>query len=206
MTKENFFIHYFPILCDFAKIVIPSFFTYLVTKYSINSPKRYEIHYNQFHCVYQPLYLLYKQFLIDNQDRVKIQNFIKKSEKIIYNNYHLVFPKTLKLLNEIKLQVEDPEQTTFCVINFSYQIEHDYEKLKKQLGYPTNSFREFFKRLNKIDKIFYSFCLIFLFLGLFCLTCVFSFVFTLKISEAILYLIVSILSFFMSYLMYYTRS
>lgn len=92
----------YPLLSDYAKILIPSFITYLVTRYSLNRPHKYEIRNKQFNLVYLPLYRLTKQLLTPERYKENISIYIRKVDKIIYKNYQYVFPKTLKLYERLK--------------------------------------------------------------------------------------------------------
>lgn len=150
----------YPIIFDYIKVIVPSLITYLITKYSLSKPTKYEIKKQQFENVYLPLYLLTKQMMKPGTYSKNLSLYIKKVDKIIYKNYPLVFPKTLKLFEKVKLLEYSDSQNTYYIINFEFQIDSDYEKLKRELGYPTNSFFEFFKRLSWFNKIIYSLLLI----------------------------------------------
>lgn len=150
----------YPIIFDYIKVIVPSLITYLITKYSLSKPTKYEIKKQQFDNVYLPLYLLTKQMMKPGTYSKNLSLYIKKVDKIIYKNYQFVFPKTLKLFEKVKLLEHSDSQNTYHIINFEFQIDSDYEKLKRELGYPTNSFFEFFKRLNWFNKIIYSLLLI----------------------------------------------
>lgn len=206
MIELIIFEKYSSLFIEFAKILIPSFITYLVTRYTINRPKQYEIRFKQFHSVYLPLYLLCKQLLSDISNIQNVKIFIKKADKLLYKNYPLIFPKTEKLLLKLKNQVENNQPINSSINNFIYQIEYDYEKLKRELGYPTDSFVDFFTRMNKIDKFFYVSSFIFLIIGIYCGANFFVLLFSSYIAKALFFLILSIPSFFLSYLMYYARS
>ena len=100
------------------------------------------------------MYLLMIQYNIEgNKDNIPI--FIKKVDKIIYKNYQYVYPKTIRLYENFKSQIFTKKPNHFHVSAFIYQIEEDYEKLKMELGYPTNSILNNYKRLNKIDRLLY---------------------------------------------------
>lgn len=158
----------YPALSDYAKILIPSFITYLVTKYSLNRPYKYEIRQKQFNLVYLPLYRLTKQTFSDNNSNKNIHAYIKKVDRLIYKNYQFVFPKTLKLFERLKEDAKKERHNMYHLSNFEYQIDSDYEKLKRELGYPTNSFSDFFKRLNTMDKVLYTMIFLLIILGIYC--------------------------------------
>lgn len=159
---------YYPIISDYAKILIPSLITYFVTKYSLNRPKKYEIRLKQFERVYLPLYLMNRELLQNVKNKETLRLYIRKVDKIIYKNYPLVYPKTLKLFDKLKDNLSADKINYFHINNFQYQIESDYDKLKRELGYPTDSVFDFFKRLNFLDKTFYCIYVASLCLFLYC--------------------------------------
>lgn len=144
-----------PILSDYAKILIPSLITYFVTRYKLTRPRKYEIRDKQFNLVYLPLYLLTNQLMDENHHGKNFDLYFRKVEKIIYKNYQYVFPKTIKLFTKLKNEWKNDNHNMYHLFNFKYQVESDYEKLKRDLGYPTSSFIDFFKRLNLVDKVLY---------------------------------------------------
>ena len=89
----------YPAISEYAKILLPAFFTYLVTRYTLTRPRKYQIKEKQFNLVYLPLYLLTLQYISESNRNVKdnISIYIKKVDKLIYKNYPYVYPKTLKL-------------------------------------------------------------------------------------------------------------
>ncbi|MDT4375474.1 hypothetical protein RO787_19245 [Blautia coccoides] len=134
---------YYPIISDYAKILIPSLITYFVTKYSLNRPKKYEIRLKQFERVYLPLYLMNRELLQNVKNKETLRLYTRKVDKIIYKNYPLVYPKTLKLFDKLKDNLSADKINYFHINNFQYQIESDYDKLKRELGYPTDSVFDF---------------------------------------------------------------
>lgn len=154
MLNKFFESPYFPIISDYAKILIPSFLTYLFAKYKFSNDKKHEIYEKQFAQVYLPLYLLTKQYLKDTE-LPAYDLYIRKVDKLFYRNYVFVFPKTLKLFAKFKCEVQTGHMSPYLISLFEYQVSSDYNKLKAQLGYPTDSFFDFFKRLNTLDKCMY---------------------------------------------------
>ena len=157
---------YYPIVSDYAKILLPAFITYLVTRYTLMRPKRYEIRDKQFNLVYLPLYLLTQQYSSQQAD---IEIYFRKVDKIIYKNYQYVFPKTLKLFTKLKTEWHNGNHNTYHRFNFESQVNSDYEKLKRELGYPSSSFIELFKRLNTLNKVMYLTLTVFLAILIYCL-------------------------------------
>lgn len=142
-------------IIESAKILIPSLITLLVTKYTLCKPQKQEIQKKQFERVYLPLYLLTQQYLASNYSKTSLPIYFKKIDKLVYNNYPLVYPKTLKLFAKLKTAYNSSNFNKYHLANFQYQVESDYEKLKRALGYPTNSLFDFFKRLSFFNKIIY---------------------------------------------------
>ena len=130
-------------------------------------------------------------------DEEKIKYGILKKDKIPYYEYLLKKNKTI--LNNI--QKENPN--LYHLSNFEYQIDSDYEKLKRELGYPTDSFIDFFKRLNFLDKVIYATTFLFSIVGIYAFTnCVLLFLKN-DIANAISALSVSFILFIGAYLTSY---
>lgn len=157
-----------PVISSYAKVLIPSFITYLVTRYTLNRPRKTEIREKQFNLVYLPLYRLTKQLLTPGKYKENIQLYIHKVDKLIYKNYQFVFPKTLKLFDRLKEEMKKDKPNLYHLSNFEYQIDSDFEKLKRELGYPANSFSDFFKRLNFMDKALYTIAFLFIGTSIYC--------------------------------------
>ena len=126
-------------IIECAKILIPSLLTLLVTKYTLCKPQKQEIQRKQFECVYLPLYLLTQQYLGSNYSVTNLP----------------IYPKTIKLFAKLKSAYNSASFNKYHLANFQCQVESDYEKLKRTLGYPTNSFFDFFRRLSFFNKIIY---------------------------------------------------
>lgn len=146
---------FIPVFTDYVKVLIPSLITYFVTRYTLSRPRKYEIREKQFNLVYLPIYLLTKQLIATGNVNQNIDLYFRKIDKIIYKNYQYVFPKTIKLFDKLKYEYGKESQNNYHLNNYIYQIESDYEKLKRELGYPTSSVFEFFKRLSRFNKILY---------------------------------------------------
>lgn len=140
---------------DFAKVLLPAVISYLATRYSLMHPRRQAIKEKQFELVYLPLYQLTKQYLVKRpttQDSLLL--FTRKAEKLFFKNHALVFPKTLRLFDALKSELKETNVSGYRVANFEYQVLTDYEIMKRELGYPTDSIFGSLKRLNKLDKVF----------------------------------------------------
>jgi len=129
-------------------------------------PRLFVIREKQFNQVYLPLFLMTEQYTSRGPKR-DIPLYLRKVEKLLFKNYQYVYPKTRRLFNRLKLEYKKENPNIMRLITFEQQVLFDYEKLKRELGYPTNSFLDMFKRLNFIDKIsilgnlFYAFVFIF---------------------------------------------
>lgn len=205
MISEFIPSKYHPIIADYAKIIIPSLITYFVTKYSINRPRKYEIRLKQFEQVYLPLYLLNEQILRNVRSKESLQLYIRKADKIIYKNYPLVYPKTLKLFKKLKSNLSDSKINYFSLENFQYQLQSDYNKLKMELGYPTDSIIDFFKRLNFLDKLIYCAYALFFIIFLYCIVNSVLLFFQRDYIESLFCIITSIMPMFLIYIMRYAR-
>lgn len=165
-----------PIISDYVKIIIPAFLTYLATKHSLNNPRRYEIKEKQFQQVYLPLYLLTQQYILEahGDKKENISTYIKKVEKLIHKNYPYVYPKTLRLFKDLKVESSKQNMNQYFISNFSYQVTNDYNTLKKVLGYPCDSVTTSIKQLNWLDKSLFFVNFMLLVFLLFCVADYFS--------------------------------
>jgi hypothetical protein len=147
----------YPAISEYAKILLPAFFTYLVTRYTLTRPRKYQIKEKQFNLVYLPLYLLTLQYISESNRNVKdnISIYIKKVDKLIYKNYPYVYPKTLKLFKSLKIEASKSQMNIYFIANFEYQVAKDYTALKKELGYPSDSIITYIKHLNLLDKLIF---------------------------------------------------
>lgn len=161
----------YPIIADYAKVLIPSILTYFITRYSLSKPRKYAIKEKQLECVYLPLYLLTKQYILNPSSNISqtLPMYIKKVDKIIYKNYPFVYPKTIKLFDKLK-----NSQTPLRIDSFQNQVSFDYEKLKRDLGYPSSSLIDTFYRLTPVDKVYYILYLIFLTADIYSFTSAFT--------------------------------
>ena len=191
---------YLSFIADFAKIVIPAFCTFLVTRYTLNRPRKYEIRNKQFDLVYLPLYLLTRQYCVSTQN---MELYFRKVDRIFYKNYQYVFPRTLKLFDKLKTEWCKGNKNSYHLIKFESQVNSDYEKLKQELGYPTSSIFEFFKRLSGFDKFLYFVIFILGTAAVWGISCFFLFLFNGEIGDAVTSLISGAASFFAVYIFSY---
>lgn len=199
ITKE-----YYSMISNLAKIIIPSFITFLVSRYTLNRPRKYSIAEKQFDLVYLPLYLLTEQ-LTESNIKQNLPTYIKKVDKLFYKNYPLVYPKTLSLFERLKKASQEEKLNLYHLHNFQYQIQFDYIKLKKILGYPTQSIIKTFTHLNKLDRLL---LLCYFILAIMCIGCVavfFDSLFSGQIIKAISALFVCAILLLMLYTFYYIR-
>lgn len=145
------------IVSDYAKILVPSFITYLVTRYSLSRPHKYEIKKQQFDFVYLPLYLLTLQYISCKMDDLanNLPVYLKKVDRLIYKNYPYVYPKTLRLLTELKIESSKEHINMYFVSRFEYQVIAHYNILKKELGYPCDSVISRIKQTNRMEHVLF---------------------------------------------------
>lgn len=148
----------YPVIADYAKVLIPSVITYLITRYSLSKPQRHTIKEKQFEYVYLPLYLLTQQYLsaLSSNNQQGITVYTRKVDKIVYKYFPYVYPKTVKLFSKYK---DHPSYPNFFALQ--NQVSFDYERLKRELGYPSSSFMEIFRCMTGIDKALYFVYLLF---------------------------------------------
>lgn len=94
-------------------------------------------------------------------------------------------------------------KNTYYLTDFEYQIESDYEKLKRELGYPTNSFLDFFKRLNFLDKLIYLVVLFLFAFGIYLITNSILFLLNGDVGVSIGSFIYGLIAFFAIYVIFY---
>ena len=161
---------------------------------------KYDILEKQFHQVYLPLYLLTQQYLNNDSTAEDLNTFTRKAEKLFYQNFQFVYPKTIKSFSKVKAA---SSPTEYGVRYFTYQVESDYDKLRIKLGYPADSLLDFFKRLNLIDKMIYTVIIIFLLSSLFTFLNVIIAFFNGELSRLISNIFYFGFSFFMFYIFSY---
>lgn len=143
----------FEYLIKFTKFFLPFAVSYIMGRYTSNNPRRKAINQEQLEHVYLPLYkLLFAQDIstFDHQKMIKLSNRI---QSILFNNYELAFPQLHQLSTDLQqaLLLNKNYRTIICQIK--YQVDIDYESLKRKLGYPHLNAYELFKRKTLIDKV-----------------------------------------------------
>lgn len=194
----------YPVISEYAKILIPALITYLVTRYSLKNPHKYKIKEKQFELVYLPLYLLTQQYIAElNRDtQLNLQIYTKKVEKLIYKNYPYVYPKTLRLFKELKAEIIKSKINIYFIENFKYQVDTDYVKLKRELNYPCDSIISLFKRLNILDKWFFITNLLLFTMFIFSIVSLIICLFKGEFFNMLPYILCIIASSFLIYLFY----
>lgn len=145
---------YIPQISDFIKIILPSIATYIVTRYSISNPKRVDVMQKQFDLVYLPLYKLTLRIQpIRRSNKEQILEYNKRMFKILQKNYEFAFPQLHSLNDQLLHQLQSNEDYQNTLADIVYQIEFDYEHLKRQLGYPAKNIFQLFRRWKTRDKI-----------------------------------------------------
>lgn len=155
--------------------------------------------------VYLPLYLLTTQYISKPKKQVitNVGLYIKKVDKLIYKNYPLVNPKTLKLYEALKIEVSKSNFNFYFVSNFKYQVITDYNVLKKELGYPSDNIINIIKQLNYLDKILFLSDLIFTGLTLFSIATLILYLFEGQFLQFFAPLFTFGVSIFILYLLHY---
>lgn len=143
-----------PQISDFLKILLTSVFTYLVTRYSLNNPRQLQIKQKQFGLVYLPLYKIIKQLkplsIITNDE---VSTCVNQILDITNTHYEFVFPQLHKLIAELNTYVNFDAEYKNTLEDIIYQIEFDYEQLKRVLGYPSQNIFQAYRRLKTKDKV-----------------------------------------------------
>ena len=140
-------------LIKLIEFILPITASYIMGRYASNNPRRKAINQEQLEHVYLPIYkLLFAQDIsaFDHQKMLKLSNRI---QNILGCNYELVFPQLHQLSSDFHqaLLLNQNYQSLLCQIK--YQVDIDYESLKRKLGYPHLNAYELFKRKTLIDKI-----------------------------------------------------
>lgn len=138
---------------DCLKLIFPILATYLITKYSVNRPRKIQIAELQFKNVYLPLY---KIICIKNTKELSKDEIAKYScriKSITQKNYELTFPQLHELIDNLLQQLREDSGYLSTYNKISYQVSLDYEVLKRTLGYPSLKFFSIFVRMTKKDKL-----------------------------------------------------
>lgn len=127
--------------------------TYFITKYQIINPNKIFIKQQQLENVYLPLYRLVIDPGTKVLDKIASDNIFNKIENIIDENYLLLYPDLLESYSDLKRSVETNTQIEQSYTKFCNIIFYDYEKLKRYLGYPSESYKDFFSRVDTPTKL-----------------------------------------------------
>lgn len=184
-------------LFNCLKIILPGLAGFFFSKCIYTHTKHDDVCKKQLELVYLPLYMLSEQYL--NKSNPDVDLFIKKSRRIIYKNHPFVFHKTIKLINAY---AENPTNG-YIYINLQNQIAHDYDSLKKKLGYPTKSILSQIKRMNAVDLFVLLIKLIFIGLLIYCFTCFFLYIYDAQIAKAIITMLLFSFIVFILYIVGY---
>ena len=145
---------YLPQISDFLKILLTSVFTYLVTRYSLNSPRQLQIKQKQFDLVYLPLYKIIQKLrplsVITNDE---VSACVNQILDITTTHYEFVFPQLHRLIADLNAYVNFDVDYKNTLEDIIYQIEFDYEQLKRVLGYPSQNIFQAYRRLKTKDKL-----------------------------------------------------
>ena len=127
--------------------------TYLITKFQIMNPNKIEIKQQQLKNVYLPLHKLITNSHAEIMNQNQLIQFITEVDKIIENNYLLIYPDFLKTYKDLRVSIYSNQDISTSYKKFCGIIFYDYEKLKRFLGYPSESYKDFFFRIDTPTKI-----------------------------------------------------
>lgn len=133
-------------------IIVSGFISFRVAKYSATKPNKLEIKQKQLEFVYLPLYRLFekmpKEFTIET-----CREYSKILSSILDKHYVYVFPTLHNLNQQLSKALSDNKDVTKIFKSIKYQIDVDYELLKKSLGYPSVKWYAIFIRMTLKQKL-----------------------------------------------------
>lgn len=127
--------------------------TYFITKFQIMNPSKIEIKRQQLKNVYLPLYRLISNSYIEEMNEGQLIKFIDKVTEIIEKNFIYIYPDLLELYKDLRFKIYSHQDITSTYEKFCNIVFYDYEKLKRYLGYPSESYKDFFSRVDTATKI-----------------------------------------------------
>ncbi len=141
---------------SFIKFALPLFVTFMLGRYTTNHPRIRGINQRQLEHVYLPLYKLFKKSSLQIEyDRKEVLRVAKELNNILSDNYELAFPGLHDLNDELIAGLALGHTCRNTLSKIMYQVDLDYEILKKKLGYPHTSSYALFKRMTPHDKYKY---------------------------------------------------
>lgn len=140
-------------------ILITALTTYLATKYSVLKPSKSTIKESQLVNVYLPLHRLLDDISKPISNRQAIE-YYKKLSNILEKNYLLVYPQLHELNKKLKLDLLNNENFEKTLYLIKYQVDIEYNLLKKALGYPSESSHGVFFRMTPKQKYLHIYPLI----------------------------------------------
>ncbi|KEI96420.1 hypothetical protein N497_17950 [Clostridium botulinum F 357] len=140
-------------LIKIFSIIITCISTYFIAKYNSNTPRKLEIKQKQFDKVYLPIYKLLIPNFKSNISKELALNYINKMRPILWENYELAYPQLHKLLDSFSYSINLNGDYQSIFEKICYQVQLDYNLLKKSLGYPSENSLSLFKRMSFKDKV-----------------------------------------------------
>jgi hypothetical protein len=140
-------------LIKVTSILVTIISTYFVTKYTSNNSRRLEIKQKQFDKVYLPVYRLIKKDMGRRISKEKALEYGVRMKSILLKNYEYAYPQLHNLHYSLMFSIQTKGNYQIDFNKISYQVNLEYNLLKKSLGYPSENFVNLFIRMNLKDKI-----------------------------------------------------
>lgn len=143
-------------LIEMSTVLITIIGTYLVAKYQIINPNKTSIRQQQLEKVYLPLYKLIMKpiaYSVHKHSSIKTKDILEKTSVIIDENFLFIYPDLLNAYFKLLDKFDNAENTDDAYDSFCNMIIYDYEKLKRYLGYPSGSYKDFFFRIDTASKL-----------------------------------------------------
>lgn len=141
---------------NLVTFVFPLVASFFINKYSANRPKKLAVKEKQFYNVYLPLY---KLICLPQSKNLTVKQLLRydcKLQTVLNENYELVYPQLHKLSDDFHISIKNKQNDSHLILHrIIYQIDKDYELLKRSLGYPSNSVFSTLRRMNMKDRVHY---------------------------------------------------
>lgn len=127
--------------------------TYFITKYQIINPSKISIQQQRLENVYLPLYRLVSNTDAKSIDTKTLAGIMAQTASIIDKNFLLICPDLSKAYSDLQNSIETNLNVSQAYKRYCNIISFDYEKLKRNLGYPSESYKDFFLRADTPTKL-----------------------------------------------------
>ncbi len=142
-------------------LFLSAYITYLFTKRKYKNEKIQDIKMKSLEGVYLPIYKKLEYInikKIERNDVISLYVFIKSK---VEKNYLYTNPTFYSLLKDLKMVLDNNKNYIDLLSRIKLHTKYEYNKLRKQLGFPTYSVILTFKYLSTGEKIillcYYSF-------------------------------------------------